>query len=42
MASSEFQVVARAGDIAPGTCKIVSVQGREIGIFNLEIGRAHV
>ena len=30
------QVVARAGDIAPGTCKIVSVRGREIGIFNLD------
>ena len=29
-------VVARAGDIAPGTCKIVSVRGREIGIFNLD------
>ena len=30
------QIVARAGDIAPGTCKIVNVRGREIGIFNLD------
>ena len=29
------QVVARAGDVAPGTCKIVTVNGREIGVFNL-------
>jgi nitrite reductase/ring-hydroxylating ferredoxin subunit len=29
------QVVARARDIAPGTCKIATVRGREIGIFNL-------
>ena len=29
------QVVARASDVAPGTCKIVSAGGREIGIFNL-------
>jgi nitrite reductase/ring-hydroxylating ferredoxin subunit len=29
------QVVARTGEIAPGTCKIVTVAGREIGIFNL-------
>ena len=28
-------VVARAGEIAPGTCRIVSAGGREIGIFNL-------
>jgi hypothetical protein len=25
------QVVARAGEVAPGACKIVSVRGREIG-----------
>jgi len=29
------QVVAKASDIAPGTCKHVTVKGREIGIFNL-------
>ena len=28
-------VVARADEIAPGTCKIVTPGGREIGIFNL-------
>jgi nitrite reductase/ring-hydroxylating ferredoxin subunit len=28
-------VVARADEIAPGTCKIVTAGGREIGIFNL-------
>ena len=30
------QVVARAGDVAPGQCKIVNVAGREIGVFNLD------
>ena len=30
------QVVARAGDVAPGTSKVVTVRGREIGIFNLD------
>jgi 3-phenylpropionate/trans-cinnamate dioxygenase ferredoxin subunit len=29
------QVVARAGEVAPGACKIVNVAGREIGVFNL-------
>jgi 3-phenylpropionate/trans-cinnamate dioxygenase ferredoxin subunit len=29
------QVVARAIDVAPGQCKIVTVNGREIGVFNL-------
>jgi len=29
------QVVATAGEIAPGSCKIVNVRGREIGIYNL-------
>ena len=29
------QVVARAGDVAPGECKIVDVAGREIGVFNI-------
>ena len=29
------QVVARAVDVAPGQCKIVQVNGREIGVFNL-------
>jgi 3-phenylpropionate/trans-cinnamate dioxygenase ferredoxin subunit len=29
------QVVARAGDVAPGGCKIVNVGGREIGVFNV-------
>lgn len=31
-------VVASVDEIAPGSCKIVSVAGREIGVFN--IGRA--
>ena len=30
------QVVARAGDIAPGTSRVVNVKGREIGIFNVK------
>jgi nitrite reductase/ring-hydroxylating ferredoxin subunit len=29
------QVIARALDVAPGHCKIVSVAGREIGVFNV-------
>jgi nitrite reductase/ring-hydroxylating ferredoxin subunit len=29
------QVVARAGDVAPGGCKLVNVAGREIGVFNV-------
>ena len=29
------QVVAAAAEVEPGKCKIVSVRGREIGIFNL-------
>lgn len=29
------QVVARALDVAPGHCKIFSVAGREIGVFNV-------
>ena len=29
------EIVARAHDIAPGTCKIITVRGREIGIFNV-------
>ena len=29
------QVVARAGDVAPGTSVVVNVKGREIGIFNV-------
>jgi nitrite reductase/ring-hydroxylating ferredoxin subunit len=29
------QVVARAADVKPGTSTIVTVKGREIGIFNL-------
>ena len=28
-------VVAKAGDIQAGTCKIVTVRGREIGIFRI-------
>ena len=28
-------VVATIGEIAPGECKIVTVKGREIGIFNV-------
>jgi nitrite reductase/ring-hydroxylating ferredoxin subunit len=30
------EIVARAHEIAPGTGKIVTVRGREIGIFNVE------
>ena len=30
------EVVARAQEIAPGTVKIVTVRGREIGIFNVD------
>ena len=29
-------VVAAVGEIAPGTCKIVAVAGREIGIYNVK------
>ena len=29
------QVVARAVEVAPGHCKIVNVNGREVGVFNL-------
>ena len=29
-------VVASVDEIAPGTCKIVSVAGREIGVFNVD------
>jgi nitrite reductase/ring-hydroxylating ferredoxin subunit len=29
------QVVAKASEVTPGAAKIVSVKGREIGIFNL-------
>jgi 3-phenylpropionate/trans-cinnamate dioxygenase ferredoxin subunit len=28
-------VVATVGEISPGTCKIVTVRGREIGVFNI-------
>ena len=28
-------VVAAVDEIAPGTCKIVAVAGREIGVFNV-------
>ena len=30
------QVVAKASEVAPGTAKMVTVAGREIGIFNLD------
>jgi nitrite reductase/ring-hydroxylating ferredoxin subunit len=30
------QVVAKASEVAPGTSKMVTVAGREIGIFNLD------
>jgi len=30
------QVVAKASEVAPGTSKLVTVSGREIGIFNLD------
>jgi nitrite reductase/ring-hydroxylating ferredoxin subunit len=29
------QVLARASEVAPGSCKIVSARGREIGLFNI-------
>ncbi|MBS0562781.1 MAG: Rieske (2Fe-2S) protein [Proteobacteria bacterium] len=29
-------VVATVGEIAPGTCKIVTVKGREIGVFHVD------
>jgi 3-phenylpropionate/trans-cinnamate dioxygenase ferredoxin subunit len=29
------EIVARAGEVLPGTCKIVTAAGREIGIFNI-------
>src|SRR5271170_2991709 len=29
-------VVARVDEIAPGTCKIVTVKGREIGVFHVK------
>ena len=29
------QVIARVGEVAPGSCKIVTVRGREIGLFNI-------
>lgn len=29
-------VVATVGEIAPGSCKIVTVRGREIGVFNVK------
>jgi nitrite reductase/ring-hydroxylating ferredoxin subunit len=28
-------VVATVGEIAPGSCKLVTVKGREIGVFNV-------
>jgi hypothetical protein len=28
-------VVATVDEIAPGTCKIVALSGREIGVFNV-------
>jgi len=30
------QVVARASEVVPGTSKIVTVKGRDIGIFNID------
>jgi nitrite reductase/ring-hydroxylating ferredoxin subunit len=30
------QVVARASEVVPGTAKIVTVKGRDIGIFNID------
>lgn len=32
--------VCRAGDIKPGSCKIISVRGREVGVFFIA-GRYH-
>jgi nitrite reductase/ring-hydroxylating ferredoxin subunit len=33
---AERHVVARLGEIAPGTSKLVAVAGRDVGIFNLD------
>jgi 3-phenylpropionate/trans-cinnamate dioxygenase ferredoxin subunit len=30
------RVLARASEVEPGTCKIVTVLGREIGLFNID------
>ena len=30
------QVVAKASEVAPGASKVVTVKGREIGLFNLD------
>jgi nitrite reductase/ring-hydroxylating ferredoxin subunit len=31
-----LHVVATIGEIAPGTCKLVTIKGREIGVFNVK------
>src|SRR5579863_1650917 len=31
-----LHVVATIGEIAPGTCKLVTINGREIGVFNVK------
>ncbi|HXQ51591.1 MAG TPA: Rieske (2Fe-2S) protein [Stellaceae bacterium] len=33
---AQRHVVAKLGEIAPGTSKLVAVAGREVGIFNLD------
>jgi nitrite reductase/ring-hydroxylating ferredoxin subunit len=30
------EVLARAAEVPPGTCKIVTARGREIGVFNIK------
>ena len=30
------RVLARASEVEPGTCKIVTVLGREVGLFNID------
>ena len=32
------EIVAKASEVAPGTSKVVTVKGREIGLFNLDGG----
>lgn len=33
---AQRHIVAKVGEIAPGTAKLVAVAGRELGIFNLD------
>ena len=33
---AEYRAVCRAGDVAPGTARLVEVDGRAIALFNLD------